>query len=56
MLVADPQGQPVDVIAVPAAYVTNLEFGASEDILFVTAATDAWTEPYPGQVYRVERD
>ena len=22
----------------------------SEDVLFVTAATDAWTEPYPGQV------
>ena len=45
----------VDIIDVPAPYVTNLTFGESEDVLFVTAATDAWTEPYPGQVYRIER-
>jgi sugar lactone lactonase YvrE len=39
----------------PARYVTNLTFDESEDVLFVTAAIDAWTEPYPGQVYRIER-
>ena len=54
ILVADPAGQPLGVIEVPAPYVTNLEFGGSEDVLFVTAATDAWTEPYPGQVYRLD--
>jgi gluconolactonase len=54
ILVADPDGSLLDIIDVPARYVTNLTFGASEDVLFVTAATDAWTEPYPGQVYRIE--
>jgi len=55
ILVADPKGSLVDIIDVPARYVTNLTFGESEDVLFVTAATDAWTEPYPGEVYRIER-
>jgi gluconolactonase len=54
VLVADPDGSLVDMIDVPAPSVTNLTFGDSEDVLFVTAATDAWTEPYPGQVYRIE--
>ena len=54
VLVADPAGSLVDIIDVPAPYVTNLTFGASDDVLFVTAATDAWTEPYPGQVYRID--
>lgn len=54
VLVADPEGALIEIIDVPAPYVTNLTFGGSEDVLFVTAATDAWTEPYPGQVYRIE--
>ena len=53
MLVTDPTGSLIDIIDVPASYVTNLTFGASEDVLFVTAAIDAWTEPYTGQVYRI---
>jgi sugar lactone lactonase YvrE len=35
-------------------FVTNLTFGETEDVVFVTAATDAWSEPCPGQVYRLE--
>jgi hypothetical protein len=34
--------------------VTNLTFGETEDTVFVTAASDAWSEPYPGQVYQIE--
>lgn len=54
IIVADPEGKLIRTLDVPAPYVTNLTFGESEDVVFVTAATDAWTEPYPGQVYRVE--
>jgi gluconolactonase len=55
VLVVDPRGNLIDLVAIPARYVTNLTFGASEDVIFVTAATDAWTAPYPGQVYRIEQ-
>jgi hypothetical protein len=34
--------------------VTNLTFGETEDVVFVTAASDAWSEPYPGQVYKID--
>jgi D-xylonolactonase len=54
VLVVNPEGNLIDLVSIPARYVTNLTFGASEDVLFVTAATDAWTAPYPGQVYRIE--
>jgi gluconolactonase len=54
VLVADPKGTLVRILEVPAPYVTNLTFGETEEVVFVTAATDAWTEPYPGQVYRIE--
>jgi gluconolactonase len=54
VLVTDPAGQLVRILPVPAPFVTNLTFGETEDIVFVTAATDAWSEPYPGQVYRLE--
>jgi len=53
VLVADPEAQPVRILEVPAPYVTNLTFGQTEDVVFVTAATDAWEAPYPGQVFRV---
>ena len=55
VLVADPQGALVEIIDVPVPYVTTLTFDESESVLFVTAPSDAWTAPYPGQVYRIER-
>jgi gluconolactonase len=54
VLVANPAGELVRILAVPAPYVTNLTFGETEATVFVTAATDAWSEPYPGQVYKLE--
>jgi gluconolactonase len=54
VLVANTAGELVRILAVPAPYVTNLTFGETEETLFVTAATDAWSEPYPGQVYKLE--
>ena len=54
VLVTDPAGELVRILAVPAPFVTNLTFGESEDTVFVTAASDAWSEPYPGQVYRLD--
>jgi gluconolactonase len=54
VLVADPKGALVRILTVPAPFVTNLTFGETEDVVFVTAASDAWSEPYPGQVYKVE--
>jgi sugar lactone lactonase YvrE len=54
VLVTDPDGSLVRILLVPAPYVTNLTFGETEDTVFVTAASDAWSEPYPGQVYQIE--
>jgi gluconolactonase len=54
VLVADPKGALVRILTVPAPYVTNLTFGETEDVVFVTAASDAWSEPYPGQVYKID--
>jgi sugar lactone lactonase YvrE len=54
VLVANPAGELIRSLTVPAPYVTNLTFGESEDVVFVTAASDAWNEPYPGQVYQLE--
>jgi gluconolactonase len=54
VLVTDPQGELVRILTVPAPYVTNLTLGETEDTVFVTATTDAWSEPYPGQVYKLE--
>jgi sugar lactone lactonase YvrE len=54
VLVVDPEGKLVRILMVPAPYVTNLTFGETEGTVFITAATDAWSEPYPGQVYKVE--
>lgn len=54
VLVVDPEGNLARILLVPAPYVTNLTFGETEDVVFVTAASDAWNEPYPGAVYRVE--
>jgi gluconolactonase len=54
VLVADPGGKTLlRRLPVRARYVTNLAFGASEDVLYVTAATDPWHPPYPGEVYEV---
>jgi sugar lactone lactonase YvrE len=53
VLVTDRQGELVRILSIPAPFVTNLTFGETEDTVFVTAATDAWSEPYPGQVYRL---
>lgn len=53
VLVTDPQGELIRILIVPAPFVTNLTFGESEDTVFVTAASDAWSEPYPGQVYKL---
>jgi gluconolactonase len=54
VLVASSAGELVRTLTVPAPFVTNLTFGETEDTVFVTAATDAWSEPYPGQVYKLE--
>jgi gluconolactonase len=54
VLVIDPEGELVRILTVPASYVTNVTFGETEDVVFITAASDAWDEPYPGAVYRVD--
>jgi gluconolactonase len=54
LLATDPAGELIRILTVPALFVTNLTFGETEDIVFVTAASDAWSEPYPGQVYRLQ--
>lgn len=56
VVVAEPKGTLVRILQIPAPYVTNLTFGETEQVIFVTAAIDAWTEPYPGRVYRVENE
>lgn len=53
VLVADPKAQPVRILEVPLPYVTNLAFGKTEDVVFVTAASNAWQAPWPGKVFRV---
>jgi sugar lactone lactonase YvrE len=54
VLVANPAGELIRILTVPAPFVTNLTFGETEDVVFVTAASDAWSEPYPGQVYKLQ--
>lgn len=54
VLVVSPEGKLLRQLAVPGRYVTNVGFGADESSLIVTAATDPWNAPYPGEVYIVE--
>lgn len=54
VIVASPEAELIRTLDVPAAYVTNLTFGESEEEVFITAATDAWEPPYPGHVFRIE--
>lgn len=54
ILVVSPEGKLVRQLPVPGKYVTNVGFGADEGTLIVTAATDPWNAPYPGEVYLVE--
>lgn len=54
ILVVSPEGKLVRQLSVPGKYVTNVGFGADESMLIVTAATDPWNAPYPGEVYLVE--
>jgi sugar lactone lactonase YvrE len=51
--VTDPEGKLMRMVEVPGLYVTNISFGADETMLYVTAATDAWTSPFPGEVYEI---
>ncbi len=50
VLVLDLNGQLVDQIDVPVAYVTNVAEGTRGE-LYITATSDAWHAPYPGGVY-----
>ena len=54
ILVVSPEGKLVRQLPVPSKYVTNVGFSADEGTLIVTAATDPWNAPYPGEVYLVE--
>jgi sugar lactone lactonase YvrE len=54
IIVVDPAGALLRTLDVPAPYVTNLSFGPDENTVFITGALDAFTAPYPGQVYQVE--
>jgi len=51
VLVTNPDGTLLRTIEVPGKYVTNVNFGPTEDIVYITAATDAWNPPYPGELY-----
>lgn len=53
VLVTDPAGVLLRSIDVSGKYVTNVNFGPTEDVVYVTAATDAWNAPYPGELYEV---
>jgi len=53
VLVTDSAGKLLRTIHVPGKYVTNVNFGPTEDVLYITAATDAWNAPYPGELYEV---
>lgn len=54
VLVTDREGKPLRQIDVPADFVTNLAFGPDQKTVYITAAQDAWTAPYPGEVYEVD--
>jgi sugar lactone lactonase YvrE len=54
VLICDADGGFITAIAVPDRDVTNIAFGPDEKSLFVTAASDSWTAPYPGAVYRFD--
>ena len=54
ILICGPDGRFITAIEVPDRDVTNIAFGPGETTLFVTAASDSWTAPYPGAVYRLD--
>lgn len=54
ILVVSPEGKLLRQLHVPGKYVTNVGFGVDEGTLIVTAATDPWNAPYPGEVYLVQ--
>src|SRR5882672_3324499 len=54
ILICGPDGGFIAAIEIPDRDVTNMAFGPGETSLFVTAASDSWTEPYPGTVYRLD--
>jgi len=54
ILVCGPDGGFITAIEIPDRDITNMAFGPGETSLFVTAASDSWTEPYPGTVYRLD--
>lgn len=51
VLVTDREGTLIRMLEVPARYVTNISFGATEDIVYITAVTDLRAAPYPGEIY-----
>ena len=54
VLVVDPGGKKLlRRLPVGSKYVTNVGFGPTEDVVYVSAADDPWNAPYPGKVYEV---
>lgn len=52
--IVNQNGTLVDAITLPLPYITNIAFGETEDILYITGVEDAFNEPYPGTVYQVK--
>jgi sugar lactone lactonase YvrE len=55
VLVVDPTGKKLlRRLPVGSKYVTNLGLGPGGNPVYVTAATDPWKAPFPGEVYEVQ--
>lgn len=56
-LVVDRQGKLIRVLKVPAGpFITNLAFGPTEGVVFVTTTYDELNAPYPGAVYQLPNE
>ena len=55
VLVVDEAKKLKRTISVPTPYVTNVNFGASADTVYITGVFDPWKAPFPGAVYRWTR-
>jgi gluconolactonase len=55
VLVVSAKKELMRIITVPTPYVTNINFGADADTVYITGVFDPWKAPFPGAVYRWTR-
>jgi gluconolactonase len=53
VLVTDPKGKLIRTVYVPTSYVVSMAIDEAAGVLYVAAAYDAYTSPWPAAIYRI---